>query len=129
MNIILNLQLIPIMGIEGSALATLISIALVNVWRLFFIKQKMGIQPLDKRMLWVMAFGLLAWFAAYMTPSVYLTFFPKIGNAFTNIFIKGLIVSFLYGFLILRFKVSEDVNAVFEGAKSKVLGYLKTKKR
>ncbi len=128
LNIVLNLALIPIMGIEGSALATLISIVLVNLWRLFFIKQKMGIHPWDKRMLWVMAFGLLAWFAAYMTPSVYLTFLPKIGNAFANIVIKGLIVSILYGFLILRFKVSEDVNAVFEGMKSRMLALSNKKK-
>ncbi len=123
LNIVLNLVLIPIIGIEGSALATLISISLVNVWRLFFIKRKMNIHPLDVRMLWVVAFGVFAWLMAFLTPSVYFDFFPKIGNAFVNILIKGLIVTVLYVFLILRFKVSEDVDGAFENVKTMVKKY------
>lgn len=120
LNVILNLAFIRIWDIEGSALATLISITLVNVWRLFFIKQKFGIHPLDVRMLWVFAFGVIAWFAAYMTPSVSLSFLPKLGTAFLNILIKGLIVTVLYLYLILKFKISQDVTGAFDNFKKMV---------
>lgn len=125
LNVILNLIFIPIWGIEGSALATLISITLVNAWRLVFIKRRFYIHPLDVRMLWVFAFGLLAWFAAYMTPSVSFDFFPKIGNAFFNIIVKGLIVSILYIYLILYFKISTDLNTGFENIKNTFYRYIK----
>ncbi|MBL7816799.1 MAG: lipopolysaccharide biosynthesis protein [Saprospiraceae bacterium] len=110
MNIVLNLLLIPIWGIEGSALATLLAIAIVNVWRLVFIKQKFNMQPLDRRMLWVFTFGFLAWLAAYTTPSVYFADLPKMVNAMLTIFLKGSIVAVVYLFLILRFNVSTDVS-------------------
>jgi O-antigen/teichoic acid export membrane protein len=117
LNVLLNLAFIPIWDIEGSAWATFIAVALVNIWRLFFIKHKFGMQPLDIRMLWVIGFGVVAWFIAYMAPSVYLSFLPKMGTAFLNLVIKGLLVTGIYFYLILRFKISPDINNAFDNLK------------
>ena len=109
MNVSLNLLLIPRMGIEGSAYATLISIIVVNFWRMLFIYQKMTIHPLTIKMLWVILIGIVAWFAAMNTPSV--------SMPILNIFIKGIVVTTVYGIGILYFKISEDVTAIFKIAK------------
>ena len=112
LNIVLNLLLIPRFGIEGSAVATLISIATVNVWRLFFIKKKFNMQPLDWKMVAVVGFGLAAWFITDLTPSV--------SQPILTILLKGLIISVLYGFLILYFKISPEVNAAFNKVKTTI---------
>lgn len=104
LNVSLNLLLIPQLGIEGSALATLLSIIVVNLWRLLFIYKKMSIQPLTIKMVWVMIMGIMAWFVADSTPSV--------SVPFLNIFVKGTIVTIIYVAGILYFKISPDVTAI-----------------
>jgi O-antigen/teichoic acid export membrane protein len=106
LNVTLNIWLVPKMGIEGSALATLISITLVNLWRLVFIYQKIKIHPLDIKMLLVVVIGLAAWYAAHLTPSV--------SNPFLSIVLKGFIVTVIYAAGILLFKVSDDVQALIK---------------
>jgi O-antigen/teichoic acid export membrane protein len=105
LNLILNIVFIPIFGITGSALATLISITAVNIWRLLFIKQKLGIHPLTSKMLRVVLFAFIAYVVGFYTPSV--------GNAFLTIILKGIVVTVIYGLLILKFKISDDVNHTF----------------
>lgn len=129
LNIALNLLFIPTMGIEGSALATLLSITIVNIWRLLFIKDKFKIQPLDIRMVWVIGFGVIAWLLAYFAPIVSYYHASKISNALLNILIKGSIVTFVYVFLILYFNISEDLNNMFNKFYYRSLNFLKKLER
>jgi O-antigen/teichoic acid export membrane protein len=92
-------------GIEGSALATLFSILIINAWRLIFIYQKMQIQPLQIKMFAVVVLALVAYFTSTFTPSV--------SYPILTIFLKGIIVTLVYGSGILYFKISDDVNAAF----------------
>ena len=106
LNIGLNLLLIPRFQLAGSAMATLISTTLVNYWRMIFIYQKIKIHPLQIKMLWIVLIGFLSWYAAYLTPSV--------SMPFINILLKGSIVTCLFLIGVLYFKLSEDVQKVFE---------------
>ena len=93
-------------GIEGSALATLLSIAIINSWRLIFIYQKMHIQPLQPKMFIVIALAIVAYFAAQSTPSI--------SNPILTILTKGIAISLVYGSGIIYFKISEDLNKAFD---------------
>jgi O-antigen/teichoic acid export membrane protein len=104
LNVTLNFWLVPTIGIVGSALATLISITLVNAWRLVYIYQKIKIHPLDTKMFLVIAIGLVAWLAGHYTPSVF--------HPILTIFLKGMTVSVVYISGILLFKISDDVTAL-----------------
>jgi O-antigen/teichoic acid export membrane protein len=106
LNIGLNFLLIPRFQLVGSAMATLISTTIVNYWRMIFIYRKIKIHPLQIKMLWVVLIGFLAWYSAFMTPSVSL---PII-----NILLKGSIVTILFLGGVLYFKLSEDVQKVYE---------------
>ena len=44
LNIVLNIILIPIIGIEGAAIATLISFAIISVWTFVSLKKSVGIK-------------------------------------------------------------------------------------
>ncbi len=123
LNVVLNLLFVPKgdlgwgvkglgWGITGSALATLISVTVVNLWRLIFIYQKYKIQPLTIKMLWVVLISISTWFLASRTPSV--------SNPFLNILIKGSTITALYAFALIYFKISEDVQQVYEKMKMKL---------
>ncbi|MDO6462230.1 oligosaccharide flippase family protein [Granulosicoccaceae sp. 1_MG-2023] len=44
-NVLLNVVLIPAMGIEGAALATLISATLWKIYSVFYVRRRLGIRP------------------------------------------------------------------------------------
>lgn len=47
-NILLNVSLIPIYGINGAAFATLLGMIVLNVWAYFWIKKNIGVSTLAK---------------------------------------------------------------------------------
>jgi O-antigen/teichoic acid export membrane protein len=104
LNLGLNLLFIKYFhwGIEGSALATLVAITVINTWRLVYIYQKMDIQPLQPKMLIVVVLAFIAYFAAAVTPSVH---YPIL-----TILLKGVVLTAVYGSGIVYFKVSDDVD-------------------
>jgi O-antigen/teichoic acid export membrane protein len=108
LNVVLNIILIKYAGwgIQGSAWATLISITVVNFWRLIYLKQKIGIQPLQTKMISILLIGIGVWMVAFLTPSVSQPIF--------DIFLKGLIITLLYGSIILYFRFSDDLNQLLD---------------
>jgi peptidoglycan biosynthesis protein MviN/MurJ (putative lipid II flippase) len=56
-NFVLNLALIPGHGAEGAALATLLSLVLVAVRRLFQTRKALGIMPYDRKSVHVLVGG------------------------------------------------------------------------
>jgi O-antigen/teichoic acid export membrane protein len=44
-NIVLNAILIPVFGINGAALATATTVVLVNLWLLFLVRRRLGVDP------------------------------------------------------------------------------------
>jgi O-antigen/teichoic acid export membrane protein len=105
LNIGSNLYLIPRYGVIGAASATLISMVIFNIVKLIYIYLKIHVQPFQKEMLYVLVFGLLASFIAAIVPNT-----PSI---YFNILMKGGIVSLIFGFLIIKYKISPDVNGLF----------------
>ena len=105
LNIAANFLLIPSMQINGAAIATMSSLMLFNVMKFGFIWWKMGMQPFTWRILWILGIGALAYFIG--------TNIPTVGNFFVDIFLKSLVILFVYLVLILGIKVSPDVNQLF----------------
>ena len=117
LNVLLNFYFISKsflnLGIVGSALATLLSMVLFNIWRMAFIYQKMHMHPLQINMLKVIIFALIAWFLA--------TFIPSVSSPILNIFIKGSMVTLVYWAFVIYYKISPDVNDSFE----KMTGFMR----
>ncbi len=106
LNTILNIVLIPRYGIEGSALATLLSITIINSWRLLFIKNKFNMQPLSLTMLIPIGMAFVSWLIAWYIPTMF--------TPFLTIFIKGLVVTIVFGLSIYFTKVSDDFNRAID---------------
>lgn len=95
-----NLLLIPIFGIEGAALSTIITFILNYTVALVIIYKKMHIHPFSWNQLKVL--GL---FVVFMVPSF-------LGNWFDNPFLDGLVRTpifvGLFVFVLIKYRFSED---------------------
>jgi O-antigen/teichoic acid export membrane protein len=102
----LNMLLIPIYGITGSALATLISVVIYNTIKLLFIVKKMNLYPFGPTTL--KSFGIivviLALFYFWEFP-----FDPRL-----NIVVKSILITISYVFLNYKFKISSDINELID---------------
>ena len=99
--IILNRWLISIFGIDGAALATLLVVFVYSIIKIFYVQRKLSMQPFTKDTLKVLLLITLVFFAFYFWN---FSFHPII-----NILLKVVLISVVYLFLIIKLKVSEDI--------------------
>lgn len=102
--ITLNMIFIPKYGIDGAAIATLISITLYSIAKLLFVVVKMKLFPFTNKTL--VSFGVLivAFFAFYYWE------FPF--HPLLNIILKSTLVCAVYVFVNYKLKLSSDFNNV-----------------
>ncbi|HTA81621.1 MAG TPA: polysaccharide biosynthesis C-terminal domain-containing protein [Bacteroidia bacterium] len=101
-TVILNLILIPIYGMMGAAIATLISISLYNILRLIFVYNYYHMQPFTINCLWVLVITIAVWVIAAQI--------PRLHSKYIDIAVRSVVMTVLYGGAILYFKLSSDVN-------------------
>ena len=104
--IVLNLVLIPLYGINGSALATCIAIVVYNTVKIYFVKLKFDMLPFSPETLKVSLVLII------MTFGFYFWEFPF--NAYLNIFLKSVTIGLIYAYLIFKLNVSEDISEVLK---------------
>jgi O-antigen/teichoic acid export membrane protein len=110
--IVLYMILIPIYGIVGAALATLIAVFIYNTIKVFFVFWKMNLFPFTIKT--VFSFGIIT--------LVYLMFYfwDFVFHPIINILLKSILITIVYGFLNYKLKVSIEMNEIFDKLKSKV---------
>lgn len=102
--VILNKWLIELIGINGAALATLIVVFIFSTFKIFYIKQKLQMQPFTKKTIMVIILTLMLFFIFYF---IEFPFHPIL-----NIFIKTVIVTIIYVIAIFKLDISEEVNVL-----------------
>jgi O-antigen/teichoic acid export membrane protein len=104
--ITLNKIFIPIYGINGAAIATLISISLYSLAKLLFVVIKMKLFPFTLKNMYSLLITLVCFLLFY--------FWDFKFHALINIGLKSILISILYVFLIYKFQLSSDVNNVIK---------------
>lgn len=102
--ITLNMYFIPRFGIDGAAIATLISITLYSLAKLLFVIFRMHLYPFTLKTI----YAILILVASFMI--FYFWDFPF--APFVNIVLKSVLVSLFYLGSNYIFKISPDVNSV-----------------
>jgi O-antigen/teichoic acid export membrane protein len=110
--IILNMVFIPLYGIEGSAFATLLTVAIYNTIKLIFVVKKMDLYPFTNNTLKSLAILVLCFSLFYFWD------FPF--HTILNIGLKSILVSILYVYLNYKLQISEEVNNVIATILTKV---------
>ena len=109
----LNYLLIRNFGMMGAALANVIAMTIYNGIRFVFLWKKFGLQPFTWRNAAVLLGGSALIAAVYIIP------------AHSNLFIDGILRSLLFGalfvFMVLRFHLSEELQALWEKWRTKLL--------
>ena len=106
-TILLNLWFIPLLGIEGAALASFIAIFLFNGIKMVVVKIKFGFLPFGRSTCKVFATLVLLGFLFWQ---LNFTFHPIL-----NIICKSVMMIAMYLGILYRFDISKDVSGLISG--------------
>jgi O-antigen/teichoic acid export membrane protein len=106
LTVTLNMYFIPNFGIEGAAIATLISIGLYSVAKFLFVVFKMDLFPFTIKT--VVSLGIIA------LTFVFFYFWNFSFHPIINILLKSLLISLFYWGLNYILTISEDINGVMD---------------
>ena len=102
--VLLNMYFIPNFGLNGAAIATLISITLYSLAKLLFVVLKMKLFPFTKNTIVALILAIVSFGVFYYWD---FSFHP-----FINIVLKSILVTIFYLGLSYYLKISSDINFV-----------------
>jgi O-antigen/teichoic acid export membrane protein len=112
--VVLNMIFIPLYGIVGAALATLISVIVYNTIKLLFVVKKMDLYPFTAKTLHSFTIIIVVFLLFYFWD---FSFYPIVSIA-----LKSVLISVVYVFLNYKWIISTEINAVLD----KFIGKLKS---
>lgn len=115
-NVGFNFWLIPILGLTGAAVAALLSITAYNLFNLLLVWKKFDMQPFSRQTIFVV---LLAAGGMLMVQ-----FIPDMGFPLLNIVLRSGLFALIFSSLVLRLRISEDIDNLWLSLKEKVLKLL-----
>jgi len=101
-----NIIFIPKYGINGAALATLISLFVFNAARMFYVYKTMNFHPFSKKT----ALSILMIVVIYFL----LSYLPLTSLSLLNIIIRCTLACLLVVFSVQYFKLSEDIKQIID---------------
>lgn len=101
--IVTNLLLIPIYGIVGAAIASLISKLLFNAVKFGFIYKKFGIQPFSLKFIYLILIGLATYFIS--------TLLPQLPNYIFDFFVRSILITVVFVVPVYFLRISDDINS------------------
>lgn len=111
LNVFLNIRLIPIFGMEGAAIASLISLVSFNIFKLLFIYFKLNIHPFSKNTIKVLIIGIICFLILFLIPDG-----KYFDNSYINLIVKGIIVGttviITFALPIYLLKISKEINGL-----------------
>jgi O-antigen/teichoic acid export membrane protein len=102
LTVLSNYLLIPLFGINGAAIASLISMLCFNFVKMVFIYRKYRMQPFSKETLLVLAIGIFSFAIGW--------FIPTLSNPYFDLAYRSLTVLLVYSALVVSTAVSKDIN-------------------
>ena len=110
--VVLNMIFIPLYGIEGAALATLLSVAVYNTIKLLFVVKNMDLYPFTNKT--PQSFGIIA--ACFLL--FYFWDFPF--HPILNIALKSVLISGFYVVANYKLAISEELNGIVKSLLKRV---------
>ena len=103
---VLNRILIDFMGIQGAALATLLVVALFSLLKLIYVSKKMKMQPFTSKTMVLLLIITIMFMIFYFIDLPF--------NAYLNILIKSSLITVIFVFLVIKLKLSVDMNLMID---------------
>lgn len=112
-NLALNILLIPRLGMNGAAIATILSVTCYNAVSIGLVWVKFRLFPFSRNTLTAIALALGTF--------IIMQFIPRTGYALFDIAVRSGLYVLSFGVLVLRFRVSPDLNDGFNVLKANIL--------
>ncbi len=107
--IIMNYILIPLYGIQGAAIAILLSFIYFNLIKFIYLWAVFKLQPFSMNFLKVVIIVFISYLAA--------VFLPLLRNPILDIILKSSVISIIFLGAVLLAKVSDDIQTLFKELK------------
>ena len=107
LTILTNLAFIPIWGLEGAAMATLLSVVLYHSFKYVLILVKLKMFAFTKETVWALLLIGVTYFISYLAPVTF-------DNFLINMVIRSLIISVVFLGTLYYTGISEDIKAEME---------------
>lgn len=109
LTIVFNYSFIVIfdMGMEGSAIASMLTLVIYNILRLGFVQYNFKMQPFTLNCLWILLLGVVCLAINY--------FIPQQKNVIVDGLCRSIPVAAIFGITCLYFELSSDLNDFFYG--------------
>lgn len=104
-NLGFNITLIPLLGLPGAAIATLLSVSCYNLFNLFLVWKKFHMQPFSWKTAWVIGLAIVSLLA--------LSLVPHSASALLNILFRSGLFALLFTSLVLYLHISPDINQLW----------------
>lgn len=105
LSIPLNYWLTKKYNVMGPAYGNLIALTVFNLIRFIMIWKIFKLQPFTPENGKALLMGAIAFLLIY--------FIPDTGNIYINVIIRSILFVLVFGWMILRFRISEDIGGVF----------------
>ncbi len=116
LTVSLNIIFIPILGINGAAIATLITYIVTIVFRILYLKYKMNLYPYNFKHLITIAIGTISFLPTILIGSL--------DSLYLDVGVKSIMISIIYITLIYRFEISDEFNKLLRKYIKMVLNIL-----
>lgn len=101
------------MGMNGAAIATMITLVLYNVLRLIFVQVNFKMHPFDIRLVWILLIGGISLGINLLI--------PYLNNVFIDVAVRSSVSCGIFLGSIYYFKIVPDINSYIDGALDIVL--------
>jgi O-antigen/teichoic acid export membrane protein len=103
LNIFFNIIFIPVYGLTGAAIASILAIISHQVMKFIFLNIVYNFQPYNRKYLYASLIGMLSYLIG-------IVFFSAPNNIYINALIKTMVTSIVYLTSVLFFKLSPEIN-------------------
>ncbi len=115
-TVLTNYLLIPLYGIVGAALATVISLFLYNFIKFIFVWLRLSMQPLKIEIIYVLIISAAILFLSLQV--------PRIGGLYIDILIRSATITILFFIGIIGFNISEEITKLWKTAQQRIQSFI-----
>ncbi|MEQ9440564.1 MAG: polysaccharide biosynthesis C-terminal domain-containing protein [Cyclobacteriaceae bacterium] len=113
--VLTNMVFIPLQGISGAALASLISVIAITIARHIFLYKKFGMQPYDKKHAMAIALALVTYGLICLIPTM--------SPFWLDLLLRGTLVTILYGCSSYYLGISPEINQLIDGGLTRLRSF------
>ncbi len=117
--VLFNYLLIPLLGMTGAALATMLAILSYNLIKSIFIRMKFGFFPYSFQFIIVMVLGGIIY--------LIVSYLPDIDNFIIEILVDSIVTTLLYYLFMRKLPIFTDINQMILKGYEKAAEFFRTK--